>query len=261
MSNKDFWNSLTMKNKTTGYSDYSVYYFDQLMRIKCLEIILLKLNLLNKNLILFDYGCGTGEISSYLSNYFKKIIAFDISNEVIKLATKFNNKDNITYSDKPPKEQSINVVVSITVLQHMTNEEIDFLLNSLVVDNSVPNGSYFIMLEQFINNKYDLPKLSHIYYRNIEEWSSVFLKHNWHLEEQNNFYNPYLNKTESYNIYEKRIIVYKYIYKLLRKIGLNYMMKKFKIIANDVLSQNNNIDGMNVNDSFSAFFVFKKHKI
>ena len=91
---REFWNALAKKKKTTGYSDYFIASFDQFMRLKIVEKFLDQYAPLESRKTALDFGCGIGDFSFMLSRYFNKVYGYDIADEILEYAKK---ADNISY--------------------------------------------------------------------------------------------------------------------------------------------------------------------
>src|SRR6478736_1153393 len=122
---KDFWNSLTKRNKTTGYSDFSIACFDQEMRLGCVNNLLKKHNALIPDCRVLDFGCGNGDFVFRLASKAAQLIGYDLSNEVISLAQKRSTQiQNVTFTSNLQEITStFDIVLSITVLQHIMDDD------------------------------------------------------------------------------------------------------------------------------------------
>lgn len=83
-----------------------------------------------------DYGCGSGELLNYLEKRkIEKYCGFDVGGDCLRVAKEvFLNKKYLfkrINKRRPPwlgKNNSIDLIVLIGVLQYMTSEEVDHLL-------------------------------------------------------------------------------------------------------------------------------------
>ena len=80
--------------------------------------------IINKNSIILDVGCGTGRWSMYFADKVRWIEAIDPSDAVFAAAALTNKKSNVriskTASDKIPfKDNSFDMVMSVGVLHHI----------------------------------------------------------------------------------------------------------------------------------------------
>jgi len=96
--------------------------------------------LLNKHFensfTVLDYGCGPGFTAKIVSDFVKKVYAVDISSGAIACAKILNGADNIEYlqaDDNGLNEipnESVDVVYSFAVAQHLTDEVLDVVLKN-----------------------------------------------------------------------------------------------------------------------------------
>lgn len=105
-------------------SQYSANYFikrDQLdLHIaQSIQIIMQDNNLKN----VLDVGCGTGRIVQFLNQNGYKAIGIDSAKEAVIAARKYNTHDTIIQSPAsklPFKKSAFDLVISISVIEHMT---------------------------------------------------------------------------------------------------------------------------------------------
>ncbi|MFH1160287.1 MAG: class I SAM-dependent methyltransferase [bacterium] len=74
-----------------------------------------------------DYGCGSGYGTARLSNYAKKVIGVDISEEVIEYCTRTYRLPNLSFQkiypnySLPFEDKLFDVIVSFQVIEHLPN--------------------------------------------------------------------------------------------------------------------------------------------
>ena len=116
---KQYFNTVALE-----WEEISKNYYDDSI-IKKLK----DLNIINSNSIVLDFGCGDGYISRGIANTVKKVVAVDISDEMLK---QLQNKvalqaiDNIEtklcdLDEIPVKDNSIDVVCASMILHHIEN--------------------------------------------------------------------------------------------------------------------------------------------
>lgn len=108
--------------KQTGNKD-----FNQLIA----NDLLLKNRLGNfKEKTVLEIGCGTGRITEFLAENFAKVFAIDISEEMVRIGReRLNTHRNIEFiandgQNYPLKDNSVDLVFSFIVFQHMPNKEV-----------------------------------------------------------------------------------------------------------------------------------------
>lgn len=123
-----FWDERTKELGHTGWATELIYNYDQPLRLRATDKALSQLNIAG-NTHALDIGCGTGDIVSLLSKRDFNVTGIDISKEVIKTAKKrFSGDVNVKLfccrtGDMEFPSDSFDLVTSITVLQHSTDEK------------------------------------------------------------------------------------------------------------------------------------------
>ncbi len=120
---KDFFNEVAPKWEEISKNNYD----DQSLKSKIME-----LNLLNQSMTLVDLGAGNGLISRFTARYVKKVIAVDISGEMLRelhRKAKSEGIQNIEIMesdalDVPLADSSADVVCSIMFLHHIEQPEL-----------------------------------------------------------------------------------------------------------------------------------------
>jgi SAM-dependent methyltransferase len=91
---------------------------------------------LEKEFTVLEYGCGPGFLAKAVSPHVKKIYACDISTGVIKCAEILNKGENIEYlvanneGLSKIKDESLDAVISFAVIQHLTDEIFELVLEN-----------------------------------------------------------------------------------------------------------------------------------
>ena len=240
--NVNYWNERIKKTGTTGWSDPIVYAFDQGIRVRVIKTLLKE----KSGGVLLDYGCGTGDFSKALEEQFESIYLYDISDLALNIAR--NRIENAM----PIKIEQLNlneyrglfdVILSITVLQHIVNdEEMNYTLDCL--NNSLKKGGWFLVLESFFEQGNSVT-------RNwgCAEFETLMKNKGFAVCEKYNFYYPD-EKNNSYSRYSRRIDT-----KILGKLYSYIKYKKFRRIIlsrlRRIASRYNFTEGEYYND-FSA---------
>lgn len=260
--NKNSWNLMAKRYKTTGYSDYSVGFFDQIMRLKVVEKLLKQYITFDlKKVNALDFGSGVGDFISHFSHKFKFIVGYDISKEVLQIARrKCNYLSNVLLTNSL-KDVNIkfDVVFSITVLQHILDDS-ELLKTLFMISSKCKENAIFIALESIESDKFNICQPTYLKARKLEDWKVFFEKSGFELLSIKSFYNPFLIKTPSYEKYIKKIILFKTLYKVFRRLGFNIKVfnSVFEKQAKVILNKRENIDGLLEQESFSKIFIAKK---
>jgi cyclopropane fatty-acyl-phospholipid synthase-like methyltransferase len=83
-----------------------------------------------------DYGCGPGYLARVLAQHVKKVYAFDISQGVLACARILNGESNLDYlipdenGFRHVPDGSVDAVVSIAMVQHLSDEIFDTVLGN-----------------------------------------------------------------------------------------------------------------------------------
>ncbi|HOU97587.1 MAG TPA: class I SAM-dependent methyltransferase [Bacteroidales bacterium] len=124
----------------------------------------------DKNKVILDFGCGTGRFFSFMSKSFKKLIATDASEEMLKIsierAKNYNNVEVIPYEDFFNKDIHVDVVYTFWVLAHCSDTQIKIIFKKLykILNNK---GNLYIFEQISKNGRY----LSDVHYqRSIDDY-------------------------------------------------------------------------------------------
>lgn len=86
------------------------------------------------NSMVLDYGCGPGYLAKAASKYASRVFALDVSDGAIECAKIINFSDKIHYMtpidfESIVADSSIDFIYSTAVIQHMTNDVFEKMLN------------------------------------------------------------------------------------------------------------------------------------
>ena len=164
-----------------GYSNRDLQNYEDKIRMKKAFELLGDVSELKT----LDVGCGTGRWSVELAKRGAIVTGIDISKEMIKRAKVRANKahipNSITFLNK--KTENLNysnyfdVVITVTVLQHITDEErLNLAVQNMV--NAVKKGGRILIIESapFKKEVYGGRDMSvkHMELRTKEEWINLF---------------------------------------------------------------------------------------
>jgi len=256
---RESWNRLAKNNKTTGYSDYSISFFDQIMRLKVVEKIIEQYFTSDtSDSTALDFGCGVGDFTSCFSHRFKYFVSYDISDEALIIAKeKCKNLSNVLLTNSLDEINSLfDVVFSVTVMQHILDDE-ELLRTLSYISSKCKKGAIFIALESVESNKFNIIQPKWLKARRSEEWAGYFEKAGFEILSIKSFYNPFVIPTPSYVKYRKKVFLFSCIYKLFKQLGFNITLFNpfFKKQAENILEKEENIDGLIKEESFSKIFV------
>jgi len=102
--------------------------------------------------VLLEIGCGVGRQTMHLAQRFKRVIALDISQEMLEVAARMVEADNVTWvkgdgvSLRGLKASSVSFAYSMIVLMHIPDPEIQYAYLAEMGRVLRPGGWFFIQL-------------------------------------------------------------------------------------------------------------------
>ena len=186
-----FWDDRARQFGHTGWSDPFIYNFDQTARLQSLSSILAGTSL--QTHLALDFGCGTGDFANMLAGHFDRVIGFDISPEVARLAEKRSRRRNVQFVAGPGIEalqlpdHSLDLVISVTVLQHILEPAV--LLKTLrAIAGKLKPGGVFVCLES--TPLQESQPSAYVFFRTKDQWESSFKAAGLPVECRYGFYHP-----------------------------------------------------------------------
>lgn len=188
----EFWDRRARAVGHTGYSDQLVYAYDQQARLRAVAHVLDELGAGHTTAL--DLGTGSGDFIPLLLERFSEVIAFDISAEVIGIASqrhrgqprsRFICGPSVTGIDLA--DGALDLVLSITTLGHiMDPAQIDATL--AWVARKLRPGGRLVALERTLT----APRAaaSYQYFRTRAEWTDLLSGAGMPVTEQYGFYHP-----------------------------------------------------------------------
>lgn len=245
MSNKKFWNNKVRKCGHTGWTDNFIYAYDQQARLIAIEKILNSLNF--KKEVALDFGTGSGDFANLLSKYFKKVVAFDSSDAVIKVAKqRYKKAKNIRFFHENNIEKigisnsTVDIILSVTVLDHiMSDSELVKVLKHL--REILRENGIIIALEYALD--YKKSKTAHQRFMKLEEWRSRFLNCGFYLHKYYGFYHPVESPCESYLSYRSHIrgLKGKILRLFIKHVSYELVNKYLNKLANESIQGKNDL--------------------
>ncbi len=235
---------MTANNKWATFWQQNPSGFDQVMLEATKEFSkrLSEKKFLNHNDVMLDYGCGPGFFIETLNpNKAKKICGVDISEFYIhKCREKFSdsdkyrfdiiNSENFDILKELIKQEKVNKVIILSVLQYFQNEnkvkalldsllslniEMDCLIADIITtDNNTLKDVYSVFV-QSLKNKYFLSFLTFIKYIFLSDYSQV--KKAGFLKIDKVFFNQYTTENNLVISYFDNLTIHKSRYSVLIK--------------------------------------------
>lgn len=175
----NYWNEKFRTDGHTGWSDDLVYAYDQPQRLKAIDKVLYRARIsVGSGIQVLDVGCGTGDLVLEFAKRGADITGIDISSEVIDCARKrFSNFANVKLltekiEDADFTSNSFDLVTSVTVLQHVTEQQVFSKAIENIVRMIKENG-YVIILETSPIRAKSITNRPFII-RTREEWINAF---------------------------------------------------------------------------------------
>lgn len=120
-----FWGILTAKGKKNNRWQISEFYKTGIENVNELFESIDKNSVSRSIRTVLDFGCGAGRISNYLTDKFDRVIGFDISHNMLKIAVdKLKHKNNIIFI------QSFD-----TNLSYLRSTKIDLIISFITFQN------------------------------------------------------------------------------------------------------------------------------
>ena len=154
------------------------------------------LNLVNPNEDILDFGCGTGEYSTFLEGRARRIIGLDQSEVALNLARK--RSPGIFFENNLLRlpDSTFTSVLSINVFQHILPGSLSVNLRELK-RLLAPNGK-IIVINSFAPQTFFLDPYTVLY--SMKEFSSILLNAGLVVETVTPFWDPRLDTSRLFKI-------------------------------------------------------------
>lgn len=202
MSDVGYWRDRLQRFGHTGWSDAAVYAYDQRLRLAAIRGALDAMPDLEHDAAL-DYGCGVGDFCTMLAGRFTHVDGHDPVPEVLAAARARNGAPNVSYVDvlDPGGEPRYDLLLCVTVLQHITDDaELDALLKRLVASLR-PRGA-FVVLETFAGRS-AAPQAATLKRRSATDLVSRFVAAGLWPVAEHGFYHPTEAPTPAFRRYRE----------------------------------------------------------
>lgn len=213
-----YWDNRMMANGHTGWNDPVIYSFDQQIRISIVKDII-KNSKIESCLNLLDYGCGSGDFSFSLQDYFNQVWLYDISKIALEHAsTRIKNNVIVkSLDDLKSFSSNFDVILSITVIQHILDDlELDKTLS--ILHDCLNDDGIFIVFESFFNKENSLQRGWDVQY-----FEDLVKNKKFKIEKKYNYYYPD-NSNEQFRQFHNRIDVR--IFQIIYRISDNLFIRK-----------------------------------
>lgn len=196
--------------------------------------------------LVVDFGCGNGDLAFLLAMKYKcRVIGIDYSKNAIDIAKKNANSlvkskslpaDRVTFmcatNENLPRLKNISAVYLADVIEHLYDEEIDYVINAfkkwnqknLIIAIHTDNNNYLRIIRPFIDALSILT--------GKETWRNVQKRNQWERERHVNLttQQKLINKMATYNfrvlVEKKPTITHEMIKSQLGNLGSNMGLVK-----------------------------------
>lgn len=231
---KEYWNKRLRKYGHTGWANATLYAYDQEARKSAVNQVIGKE--LGVNDLALDFGAGVGDFSVLLSDVFKKVIAFDISDQAIKIAKANHSNKNIEFVtgnsilEVPLPDNSLDMILSVTVLGHimdniMMKKHLDFFIKKMKV-----NGK--LIAVEYAPNQMNYQDTLYQKFRNFMDWEKLFSDNGFFMSKIYACYLPTSQPSLGYLKYKKKMRI-KIANFLQRYININFF--RLTSIAKEII--------------------------
>lgn len=251
MDNYEFWKQRVEMHGHTGWADTSIYAFDQDIRLNVVFRLVDK-NINNGGCAL-DFGCGTGDFTKSLLPKFDKIVMYDpvkesLDAELLK-CKKIDGVSDIGRLERIGLQYD--VILSITVLQHIMDDE-ELTDTLMFLRDSMKDNGIFLIMESFD------PSITSEYERawDVHSFRNIMRETGFELIEAYDFYDVY--QDAGFQKYCRRFDV-RLLKFMNRLFGLNVYSHLRKIAGRYRMPINDYMKPCTDNTG-SKFMVYRKAK-
>ena len=173
-----FWDERARAQGHTGWANPAVYRYDQPLRLRAVMRTVRRLYPSLRGVRALDLGCGTGDMSLALADAGADVLGTDISELVIERARlRTGARDNprfavSTVGGLADADASYDLALSVTVLQHMTPDDLRSTLARLAA--LLRPGGHLVALEMAPAAGIAGPNVGHIAARTPSAWFAAF---------------------------------------------------------------------------------------
>jgi 2-polyprenyl-3-methyl-5-hydroxy-6-metoxy-1,4-benzoquinol methylase len=205
VSHPDFWSDRLKRYGHTGWADAATYAYDQRLRLQAVREVLRE----HHGQDALDFGCGVGDFCALLAEQLDTVVGYDASPQVIAHAQQTHSSPKVLYTADLDTvwARHYNVILSITVLQHVVNDdELAALLQRFAA--TLNPGGRVVVLETL--GPSDAPSnapVSYLKRRSLAQLLALFQSAGLQLIAQRGFYHPTECPTPQFLAYRQRFTV------------------------------------------------------
>jgi hypothetical protein len=228
----EFWSQRHKAMGHTGWSNPIIYAYDQIERLAIIERTIEALDI-EKDCAL-DFGCGKGDFSRMLLKTGFKVYGYDPYVKPNILNHNFiyiNNHNQLNIFIKEP----INIILSVTVLDHIMNES-EFYDELAYFRTKVADNGFLLCLEYALDEDAEETNCIYQAFRTLPQWQKHLADSGWQILNVISIPHPAIAPSIGFMHYQ-----YLPFISLIRKLAQRRYFKKLflpilKIIAQSVFS-------------------------
>jgi SAM-dependent methyltransferase len=213
MDVENSWDLRTKEHGHTGWKDPLIYAYDQPLRLRTVAHIL-NSHVTGPRRKALDYGCGRGDFSLVLRRFFASVVGIDISPAVLAEAGRGAAGGEARFIPLQAfqwGESEFDLILSVTVLQHILNDkDLEDTLDRFV--HTLAPGGHLLCLESLGADYAKSTVQGDIVLRPRAEFIQTVQSAGFELQLESGFYHPTLAPILEYKIYQ-------FAAKTVRKLG------------------------------------------
>jgi 2-polyprenyl-3-methyl-5-hydroxy-6-metoxy-1,4-benzoquinol methylase len=204
MADALYWNQRLARYGHTGWSDFATYWYDQTLRLKAIETVVLDdapaMPLPHASAL--DFGCGVGDFCALLSERFDQVVGYDLSADIVQRARSRHPSSRIRYTAQldDALRGPHDLILCVTVLQHVTDDDELAAVLRRFADALTPDGRVAVM-ETLADSE---QHAGHLKRRTQAGLRALFAQAGFTLTAQHSFYHPSEAPTPAYVRYRAR---------------------------------------------------------
>jgi SAM-dependent methyltransferase len=203
MSVAAFWSARARRYGHTGWADAAVYAYDQPLRLAAVRAWLH--DTADPGGAALDYGCGSGDFCGLLATRYTQVLGYDPSAAVLDIARR--HRPALTFTDdlQTTLQGRYDMVLSITVMQHVADDQDLAQLLVQLATTLKPQGR-LLMLETFASSA-QAASGGYLKRRVREEFLAACRSAGLVLCQERGFYHPSECPTAAFTTYHQHPLV------------------------------------------------------
>lgn len=208
-----FWESRLDRFGHTGWSDKEIYAYDQKERLKLVEESIARISPEPGDAL--DFGCGTGDFSRILLSHGFTVCGYDPFVEPKISSSGFRHAKS--YDDLQLKPGSVDLCISITVLDHIIDQS--RIIEALsIIRRCLSQHGVLLMLEYALDDASDRERhhLKNNYqsFRTLDEWTTLLERTGFQIASAQPFPHPLMSPSQGFAAYARSLPL-----RVRRKLG------------------------------------------